>query len=113
MRSPLTRREFVKLCGLSLGTLAFHMPLDWTQDQPQSPLLKGRITTRSIYIYQEPDFKSDRVGTLSRDQIVNFYEEVSSPYGPAVQPALVPPGRRLCAQRLRAAGRKAPTSTNP
>jgi len=86
MRSPLTRREFVKLCGLSLGTLAFHMPLDWTQDQPQSPLLKGRITTRSIYIYQEPDFKSDRVGTLSRDQIVNFYEEVSSPYGPAYNP---------------------------
>lgn len=89
-----SRRDFLKVSGLSLAALtvnlAFdgHLPIiepcpeeDWLL-----PEKKARITTKTIYTYTQPDFKSPRLGSLKRDQIVTIQEEVTAPNGPSHNP---------------------------
>ncbi len=93
MPRPITRRDFLKISGLSLGVAAFH-PLTpatsiWPPEEGQSertPEIVVRITIRSVYVYQEPDFRSPRIGTIQRDQILHIPEEIISPNGPRHNP---------------------------
>ncbi len=92
MSSPLTRRAFLKLGAASLGGMAFKLP-PWLEvpegtglPHHPKPVGKGRVTIDTVYIYQEPNFKSQRVGLLRRDKIVNLYEELNSPNGPKYNP---------------------------
>ena len=92
-KAGLSRRDFLKLTGLSLATLALDpfSPLGkpYPPEEfpiPDTPKMKARVTTRSIYVYQEPIFKSKRVRTLKRDQVVKILAEITSPHGPSYNP---------------------------
>lgn len=92
MVQSLSRRDFLKLGAASLGGLAFQSP-PWLEvpdgiglPEHPKPIGKGRVTIATVKVYQEPDFKSEQVGSLQRDDIVNLYEEIVSPYGPKYNP---------------------------
>jgi len=85
-----SRREFLNLSSLSLASLVCspYMPL-FEPDRPETLNLlemKARITAHSIYFYQEPDFKSPRLGILKRDTLVSIREEITAPKGPGYNP---------------------------
>lgn len=84
-----SRRDFLKFSGLFLGSLIskpglFHLPPP--DDTFIPPIGKARVTTNAIYRYQEPTFQSKRLGMIGRDDILNIYQEVSSPGGPSHNP---------------------------
>jgi hypothetical protein len=81
----ISRRDFLKLGGVSLGALAFG-PLGSDIDEPKTSKLKARVTVNFIYVYQEPDFRSPRIGIRLRDAILPLREEVISPFGPSHNP---------------------------
>ena len=83
----LSRRSFLKLSALALGSLtARSLPSWYFPDDPFSPIGIGRVTFEMIRIYAEPDFASERVGKLWRDTLVWLYEEFDSPHGPPRNP---------------------------
>lgn len=88
MEKQISRRDFLKLGGLSLSTLAlqpfFNRP---TEPGFETPIGKGRVTIRAIYLYRDPDFKSRRIGRLMRDKLLDLYEEIQAPNGPAYNPS--------------------------
>lgn len=72
--SILSRRDFLKLGGLALGSLAFA-----PQRVPSSGFDDGtlvRVATDSVSVYKEPSDESPIVGTWYRDELVHVYEEV-------------------------------------
>lgn len=87
---PASRREFLKVSGLSLMSLVCspYLPLlgPYPYGEFITPEMKARITIRAIYRYQEPDFKSPRLGMLKRDTIATILEEVTAPEGPSYNP---------------------------
>lgn len=106
MVKTVSRRELLKLGSLTLSALALR-PLEWMFDgeqaldlkQPVWPAmpdppdeklakkgLKARVATRAVYLYREPDFRSERIGTLKRDRILRIEEPVWSPKGPPRNP---------------------------
>ncbi len=48
--------------------------------------MRGRVTRDAIYFYQQPDIHSPRLGILKRDTLVDLYEAIQSPHGPAGNP---------------------------
>jgi L,D-transpeptidase catalytic domain len=88
-RQTLTRRDFLKLSGLAAGALIYD-PLKGLQPplERDSPTTvgKGRVATHAIYRYQEPSFRSERLGMIKRDEIVAIYQEITAPDGPAYNP---------------------------
>jgi hypothetical protein len=92
MSPPLSRRTFLKIGAAALAGLALK-PLPWLEapegtDLPEhpKPVGKGRVTIDTVSVYQEPNFKSERIGLLRRDKIVNLYEVIYSPNGPKHNP---------------------------
>ena len=93
MISP-SRRDFLKLSSLSaaaLASMAFDASLPflrpWPVEEFETPVeMKARVTISAIYIYQEPDFKSTRIGNLKRDKIFTILEEITAPKGPIYNP---------------------------
>src|SRR5512142_2994314 len=75
--SSLSRREFLKLGGLSLGTLAFSPSLRNFNSFDDSVLV--RVATKSGSVYSEPSDKSSIVSTWYRDELLHVYEEVIAP----------------------------------
>jgi L,D-transpeptidase catalytic domain len=73
MRS-LSRRDFLKLGGLSLGSLAFSPSLDQLVGFDDSDLV--RVATEKISVYRKPNDKSAIVSTWFRDELLRVYEEV-------------------------------------
>jgi hypothetical protein len=89
MSPGLTRRDFLKFSGLSLCSLAFSSPLLHfpPPDREYIPTIgKARVAVRAIYLYREPSFGAERLGILRRDQLLNIYDEISSPDGPVHNP---------------------------
>jgi len=87
MSNQINRREFLKLSSMSFGSLAIN-PLRHLlppEDRVQ-PLGIGRVTISSIGVYKEPNLKSDKLETRSRDQLMTLAEELTSPYGPEINP---------------------------
>lgn len=70
----LSRRDFLKLGGLALGTAAFS-PLIPSQPAFDDASLV-RVATTSVSVYQEPSDESNIAGTWYRDELVHVYEEV-------------------------------------
>src|SRR3990172_8124492 len=86
MKKLLTRRDFLKFGGLSLGSLAFP-PFLRPDDQPQPDLL-GRVTIEEIEVYTRPRSGVSLIaGKRYRDQLVALYYSLVSPDGPAYNPA--------------------------
>lgn len=75
-RHPLTRRDFLKIAALSVGTLAFR-PFVWQglPELQQSELL-GRITVGKVDVYARPDANSQIVGALYEDQVIPWIREL-------------------------------------
>jgi hypothetical protein len=87
VQTSFHRRDFIKLWGLSLGSFLPHSIRKWLPEEENiAPLGIGRITIRSIGLFQEPDFASPRLNRLSRDQLVSVIDEVHSPFGPSRNP---------------------------
>ena len=74
--SPLSRRDFLKLGGLSLGSFAFSPPLKALQRFDDSSLI--RVATNSVSVYRRPSDKSAIVSTWYRDELLHVYEEVTA-----------------------------------
>lgn len=72
--SALSRREFLKLGGLSLGTLAFSPYLSNFYDFDDSNLV--RVATKSVSVYSRPTDKSSIISTWYRDELLHTYGEV-------------------------------------
>lgn len=72
----LSRREFLKLGGLSLGSMAFSPRLGQIYDFDDSDLV--RVATERISVYRKPDDKSAIISTWFRDELLRVYGEVEA-----------------------------------
>jgi len=70
----LSRRDFLKLGGLSLGSLAFTPSLRNFMDFDDSNIV--RVATNSVSVYSKPSDQSSIVSTWFRDELVHVYAEV-------------------------------------
>ena len=73
--NSITRRDFLRLGGLSLGSLAFSPALQGFADFDDSFLV--RVATNSVSVYSRPTDKSSIVSTWYRDELLHVYEEVT------------------------------------
>ena len=76
MARTLSRRDFLKLGGLTLGSLAFTPFLPEISQFDDIALV--RVAIKSISVYKEPSDKSLIVGQWFRDDIVHVYETVTA-----------------------------------
>ena len=74
--SKLSRRDFLKLGGLSLGGLAFSPSLRNLFDFDDSNLV--RVATASVSVYKKPTDESSIVSTWFRDELLHVYGEVEA-----------------------------------
>jgi len=72
----LSRRDFLKLGGLSLGALAFS-PSSRNFNSFDDSLLV-RVATESVSVYSRPSDKSSIVSTWYRDELLHVYDEVTA-----------------------------------
>jgi lipoprotein-anchoring transpeptidase ErfK/SrfK len=85
----LSRRDFLKLARLAAASLAFspaRRGWDANIQLPRDAILKVRVTARQVPMFKEPDFESEQLAMCVRDELVNVYEKVTSPYGPVHNP---------------------------
>jgi lipoprotein-anchoring transpeptidase ErfK/SrfK len=73
---PISRRDFLKLGGLALASLAFTSFLPEFTEFEDIDMV--RVATDSVSVYKGPDDKSLIVGTWNRDDLVHVYETVNS-----------------------------------
>ena len=75
--TKISRRDFLKLGGVSLGSLAFKPSLNNLFDFDDSNMV--RVATTSVSVHSEPDDQSRIVSTWMRDELVHIYGEVTAP----------------------------------
>jgi hypothetical protein len=80
MTQSFTRRDFLKLSSLALGSLAFG-PFSYlgTEMEDFDPVGVVRITVGKTDIFEEPDVQSPIIGNFGRDQLVPIFEEIIDP----------------------------------
>jgi len=87
MSKSLSRRDFLLLNGLTLGSLAFNRTVKFRDDYEQPSSVVGRITVdRKAAIYKEPREHSGVVRWTREDELLNLYYEIESPEGPEYNP---------------------------
>jgi hypothetical protein len=86
MRPELSRRNFLKLGLLSLGSLAARPLRGYPPEDEEKTIGIGRVATNLVYAYTNPSFNNQRIGKIYRDQIIRIYEEINSFDGPAYNP---------------------------
>jgi hypothetical protein len=84
MGQRLSRRDFLKLCGLNATSLGFQSMFG-NQVELDSGVL-ARVAVRSVSIYDQPWDKSTVLYQRFRDEIINPYYEVVSDHGPIYNP---------------------------
>jgi lipoprotein-anchoring transpeptidase ErfK/SrfK len=82
-RGSLSRRQFVQLSGLTMLSVAFRPR---TPLSSIDPIALGRTAYTWIQVYKEPAYRSDPVGRLLRDELVEIYETISADAGPVHNP---------------------------
>jgi lipoprotein-anchoring transpeptidase ErfK/SrfK len=98
-RAKFSRRDFLKIGALALGSLAFedfkidNLSIDDATFGPVFPRQSerdygeiARVAIDEIDLYSRPRDDSSIIGKRYRDQIVHIYEDVISPDGPAYNP---------------------------
>ncbi len=74
--TSLSRRDFLKLGGLSLGSLAFTPKLGDFISFDDNNL--ARVATTSVSVYSRATDKSSIISTWYRDELLRVYEEVTA-----------------------------------
>ena len=74
--TKISRRDFLKLGGLSLGSLAFTPSLNKFLGFDDSDLV--RVATASVSVYSQPDDQSRIVSSWQRDELIHIYGEVTA-----------------------------------
>jgi lipoprotein-anchoring transpeptidase ErfK/SrfK len=72
--NKFSRRDFLKLSGLALGTMAFSPYFPSLSGFDDGPLV--RVATTEVPVRQEPSDESAIVSTRYRNELVHVYEEV-------------------------------------
>jgi len=85
LNRAISRRDFLKLGGLALGSLAF------TGDFPPGlweyePATLGRVTYHSISVFNAPQVDARQVAYRFQDTLMNLYEELIMDSGPIYNP---------------------------
>ncbi len=80
----ISRRDFLKISGLALTSLAFSKDFPRSGEQDSGDI--ARVTVDEIDLYSGPRDDSTIIGKRYRDQIVHIYYEVQGPNGPAYNP---------------------------
>jgi len=83
--SKISRRDFLKLSGMALGSMAFKAytpPLD--EGSTRDRLV--RVTYPTASVYEEPKMDAAYVRDHYRDDLIDVYEELTPPDGPAYNP---------------------------
>ena len=79
-----SRRDFLKLSALSLGSLAFR---DFLPPEDQVPPFGyGRVTIGSIRVRSEPSWDGEHAGWRHRDRVMPLLEEIISSGDPVYNP---------------------------
>jgi len=84
MASKLSRRGFLKIATLALGSLAFGPVFPRESEWELGDL--ARVTIYEVDLHSQPRDDARIIGKRYRDQLVHIYEEVTSPRGPAWNP---------------------------
>jgi hypothetical protein len=82
MRRKVSRRDFLKLSALAIGTLAFRPLVDWLPPGEFDNLDwigVGRVTVGELDLFKEPDIESEIIDRRYRDQMIPLYEEIKTP----------------------------------
>jgi hypothetical protein len=85
MNRKLTRREFLKLSGMTLSNLALN-PIFPDNPPDYFSGLIARVATHSISVFDAPDTDAHTVDYRFQDELLNVYYEVESPTGPIYNP---------------------------
>jgi hypothetical protein len=85
LNRAISRRDFLKLSALTLGSLAF------TGDFPPGlweyePAVLGRVTYHSISVFNAPEVNARQVAYRFQDTLMNLYEELIMESGPIYNP---------------------------
>lgn len=70
MMKTLSRRDFLKLSGVGLASLALP-PLDFNFNDPFD-LQQGRVTVRTVWMHESPSTASAKVKLLQRDALFSI-----------------------------------------
>ena len=87
MPTNISRRDFLKLSALTLGSLAFN-PNPYPRDEreiPDHPVARIAVD-RQTAIYQEPREHSWVVRWTQQDELLNIYYTLTPPEGPTYNP---------------------------
>jgi hypothetical protein len=84
--ASFSRREFLQLGGLTLGSLAFSPVVFGHSSKPADATGLVRVAVEQMRLYKEPSYQSDVIGTRTRDQLLYVYEQFESPEGPEFNP---------------------------
>lgn len=84
MKTKPSRRDFLKLSALGLGSLAFR-PFLGKNDHLEAGDL-GRVATTSVTVHSLPWDESRILYTRTRNELLNIYYEVTSEHGPDYNP---------------------------
>ncbi|MCW5874218.1 MAG: L,D-transpeptidase [Anaerolineales bacterium] len=85
----LSRKEFLHLGGLALGSLALQpgtLQALATSSKPNEAAGLVRVAVKEMRLYSEPSYQSNVVATRSRDQLLYVFEEFESDLGPDFNP---------------------------
>jgi lipoprotein-anchoring transpeptidase ErfK/SrfK len=75
--ADLSRRDFLKLGSLALGSFAF---------RPDERVKLVRVAYPTVSVYKEPKMDAKYVRDHYRDDLIDVYEELTPPEGPAYNP---------------------------
>ena len=79
----LSRRDFLKVSGISFGGFAFLPP---GPEAGPARLGVGRVTVDWIGLYSDPDFRSRRLNRVNRDGLISLLDSVTADDGPQHNP---------------------------
>lgn len=71
----LSRRDFLKLSALGVGSLAFRPLANWALPEFDQGDKLGRITVGKVDVYLRPDADSQIIGALYEDNVVTWLRE--------------------------------------
>jgi len=80
MSKSISRRDFLKISGLALGSLAFNKAFPREKEQDQG--LLARVAIKQIDVRSAPNDKAPIVGNRFRDQLIHIYAQINPPNAP-------------------------------